>query len=90
MPPEGGLLGIRGTNFPRARGLSPDFMPNLRSVGERLSLTDSGESRVRRAREQRGPELLKWSKSPRLVRVVLILGAIAAFAAAAGAGTRWG
>jgi hypothetical protein len=51
---------------------------------------DSGGSRVRRARKQRGPELFKWSKNPRLVRVVLILGAIASFAAAAGAGTRWG
>jgi hypothetical protein len=35
-------------------------------------------------------QLSKWSKNPRLVRVVLILGAIASFAAAAGAGTRWG
>jgi hypothetical protein len=51
---------------------------------------DSGGFRIRRARKQRGPELLKWSKNPRLVRVVLILGAIASFAAAAGAGTRWG
>jgi hypothetical protein len=51
---------------------------------------DPGRFRVRRARKQRGPELSKWSKNPRLVRVVLILGAIASFAAAAGAGTRWG
>ncbi len=34
--------------------------------------------------------MTKWSKNPRMTRVVLFLGAIASFAVASGAGTRWG
>ena len=34
--------------------------------------------------------MIKWTKSPRVTRAVLFLGAIASFAVASGAGTRWG
>ena len=33
--------------------------------------------------------MIKWHKNPRVARVALFLGAIAAFAIGSGAGTRW-
>ena len=35
-------------------------------------------------------EVIKWKNSPRVLRVAMFLAAIAAFAVASGAGTRWG
>lgn len=37
----------------------------------------------------RGARMIKWHKNPRVARVALFLGAIAAFAIGSGAGTRW-
>jgi hypothetical protein len=34
-------------------------------------------------------EVIKWKNTPRVVRVAMFLAAIAAFAVASGAGTRW-
>ena len=34
--------------------------------------------------------MIKWTNNPRVVRVVLFLGAIASFVVTSGAGTRWG